>query len=444
MTDRNLHRLPAVLTGMKRAVAVVIACLAAAAAPAAHADEPVAEVLRDTPLAAYGGWAAWSRAEGDRYQLVFRDPQGTTVVPTLPASSKPYDVSLGPDANGNVVAVYQRCFSDDCEIRRLSTASGREQKLDSIDSPRYREATPSIWRSTVVFTRRVRGCDVPYVKRLDSSRPSRRLLQRKCLQVAAGRTAIRGTRIFTSGLDLSQADENGAGRKTSEVRRYSARASGSKVVLSQAFGEESNLFGQIAVDESHVTTVRIGVNRPHAFVRVRTTGGTAFESRAHLALTGAFAKSSSGTSLYLQAQDDESDSCTEPTPVPCRVIRSTQSPFGRVVRPLPPELTVAYEGEARQSQPLTIRGRLSRKVVGDGEILRTEPVANTVVELKRRTATQPERFEDTPYRAVTGPDGGYTIVVAPPIPREPWYTTVAATSQIATWAGRGTVGLAAP
>jgi hypothetical protein len=419
--QRNLCPAPAVVVGMKRAVLVLIACLAAVPVPSAHADEAVDQVLRETPLAGYGGWAAWSRTVGDRHQLVFRNPQGVIVIPTLPTSSRPYDVSLGPDANSNVVAVYQRCTSSGCDIRRLSTASGREQTLRSVSSPTYREATPAIWRSTVAFTRRVRGCDVPYVKDLRSSRPSKRLLRTKCLQTAAGHMAVRGTRIFASSLDLSGTDENGSGRKVSEIRRYSSGGGATKIIARQTFGEESNLFGQLAIDESHVTTVRVGVHGPHAFVRVRTTGGTAFASPAHLALTGAFAKSSSGTSLYLQAQDDETDSCG---PVPCRVIRSPQSPFGRVVRSLPPQLTI---------EP-GFSGSLTRLVVADGEVLRTDPVPGVTVALKRRVNEQPERFEDTPFRAVTGPDGRYSIVA----PGETRATAVAATEPVATWAGRGT------
>ena len=409
---------------MKRAVLVLFACLAAVPAPTARADEAVAEVLRESPIAAYGGWSAYSRSVGFRYQLVFRSPQGETVVPTLETSSRPWDVSLGPDENSNVVAVYKRCFSDDCEIRRLSTASGRVTKLTAVDSPDFREATPAIWRDTVVFTRRIRGCDVPYVKRLSSRAPSRRLLRSKCVQTAPGHTAIRGTRIVVSSVDLSQADENGAGRKTSEVRRYSAKTSGpgSAVLLRQGFGEESNRFGQVAIDEHHVTTVRYGVRQPHAFVRVRTFGGTPAEVPANVPLTGAFAKSSSGTHLYLEAMDDEIDTCVGQ--VPCRLVEAVHSPFGRQVRELAPRLTI---------EP-GFSGTLTKRIVSDGEVLRTDPVPGVVVELKRRTTTIPERFEDTPFRGVTGPDGRYTIAA----PGETRATAVAQTQPVATWAGRGT------
>lgn len=412
----------------------------------ARADEAIDQVLRETPLAAHAGWSAWSRAEAGRYRLVLRDPSGTIVRPTLPASSRPWDVSLGPDARGDVVAVYQRCDTRGCDIRRLNVESGREDTLGSVSSPTYREATPAIWRSRVAFTRRVRGCDVPYVKDLASRAPSRRLLRSKCLTTPAGHLAIRGTRVVVSSLDLSEADANGAGRKTAEVRRYSAKAGGpsSAVLLRLGFGEESNLFGQVALDEHHVTTVRHGVRQPHAFVRVQTFGGTPAEVRAHVPLTGSFAKPSDGRSLYLEAQDDEIDSCSGS--VPCRVIVGDRSPFGRQVRTLAPRLTVEYvtdrPGRPRQNEPLPFRGALTRAVVQDGQVIRTEPVTGAAVELRRRTLT--DTYEDTAYRGITGPDGRYEIVVPPPLPREPWFTAVAATPRIATWAGRGTVGQSAP
>jgi hypothetical protein len=61
------------------------------------------------------------------------------------------------------------------------------------------------------------------------------------------------------------------------------------------------------------------------------------------------------------------------------------------------------------------------------------------VELYHRTGTNPERFEATGLRAVTGADGSYSIVL-PSAGADPWYTAVAATPGIPTWAGRGTVG----
>ena len=150
----------------------------------------------------------------------------------------------------------------------------------AVSSPSFDEATPAIWRSTVVFTRRVRGCDVPYVKDLRSSAPSRRLLHAQ-VPADAGRAGEHPRDAHpVSSVDLSGADEHGAGRKTSEIRRYSARGGGSSVLLRQTFGEASNLFGQVAQDDRFAWTVRTGIHQANAFVRIPSGRATRQEVRA--------------------------------------------------------------------------------------------------------------------------------------------------------------------
>jgi hypothetical protein len=195
-----------------------------------------------------------------------------------------------PDDDHDVVAVYRSCGAGGCDIRRYDTAGGHGVKLRTVSSPSYDEATPAIWGATVVFTRRVHGCDVPYVKNLRSSAPSRRLLKHKCLTTPAGHASIRGSRIVISSVDLSHTDRGGAGPKTSELRRYSSRAGGSLVIARQTFGEESNLFGQVAQDDRFAYTVRIGFHRANTFVRVPWSGGRLEEVRAFRTPTDAFAK----------------------------------------------------------------------------------------------------------------------------------------------------------
>jgi hypothetical protein len=87
------------------ALGVIVATLTAATAPAA-ADAVVATLERDTPVAAYGGVVAWSAfdASTDRYQLVLHQGGVTAAAPVAPAA-RPFDVSLGPDARGRVVAL---------------------------------------------------------------------------------------------------------------------------------------------------------------------------------------------------------------------------------------------------------------------------------------------------------------------------------------------------
>jgi hypothetical protein len=427
-----------------RKLVPALAALALIPSAPAAADQAIAEIGRESPVAAYGGWEAWSAFDeaSGRYALTLRDPQGAVKAAPLPPAATPWDVSLGPDAAGNVVAVYRSCGASGCDVRRLNVVTGRDQALQTVSSPRYDEATPAIWRSMAVFTRHVGRCDVPYVKDLSSSRPSRRLLKSRCLTTPAGQAAIRGSRIVISSMDLSHADSNGAGRKTSELRVYSSRAAGSRVIDQQTFGEESNLFGQVALDARYAYTVHYGLHPATAFVRVAFSGGAPQEVRALRELTGAFAKPSANGSIYVERQGGEEAGCDGFTDVPCRLVEAPSSPWlGQ--RTLTPQLSVAYVGQPRRGQPLTFTGALTQQSAAGNSIAGTAPLAGVAVELYHRTGSSPERFEATGLRAVTAADGSYSIVL-PTAGADPWYTAVAATPGVATWAGRGTVGSVAP
>jgi hypothetical protein len=425
---------------MSRVIALLLLVAAAVAAvPAsASADEAVAETARPTPLAAYGGWSAWSRTDaGGRYVLQLRSPGGDVRDAPLPSSSAPWDVSLGPDAGGAVTAVYRRCRARGCDVDRLDIASGRTETLRAVSSPSFDEATPAIWRSTVVFTRRVRGCDVPYIRNLGSSAPSRRLLRSKCLQTGAGQASIRGTRILVSSLDMGGADANGAGVKVSEIRRYSAKGGGSSVIERQSFGEESNLFGQVAQDERFAWTVRTGSHQANTFVQIPFGNGDTREVRAFRTLGTGFAHTPDVGSLYLELQDPSG--CSDFDAVPCRIVAAQADPFGATAHALTPELTVSYAGTPRIGQPLAFSGALTRRIVAGGEQLRVDPVPGVSVDLRARVGQSPETFVGTGLTATTAADGGWAITL-PSLPGSPWYTAVAATPDVVTWAGRGTVG----
>jgi hypothetical protein len=423
------------------------ALLALALVPAAPAatDQAIAEIGRQSPVAAYGGWQAWSRYDDatHRYTLMLQAPGQPAAAARLSSSSRPFDVSLGPDANQNVVAVYQRCGSSGCDVRRYNTASGSDAKLSTVSSPSYDEATPAIWGSTVVFTRRVHGCDVPYVKSLSSSASSRRLLKSKCLQTDPGQASMRGSRIIISSVDTSGADSNGAGLKVAELRKYSSTSSGSQVLVKQSFGEESNYFGQVAQDDRFAYTVRVGIHQANTFLRVSFSSGKSEEVRAFRTLTAAFARPSANASLYVESQDEEGPACDGFDDVPCRLVRAPAIPFGGVQRTLTPQLTVAYQGQPRTGQPLPFSGTLAQQVVSGNSVVSTTGLAGVSVGLYHRTESKPEHFDDTGLRAVTGADGSYATVL-PAAAGDPWYTAVAATPDVPTWAGRGTVGSVAP
>jgi hypothetical protein len=430
---------------LRRLLPVAILALALVPTAPAGADQAVAEMARQGPVAAYAGWEAWSSyndATG-RYTLMVAVPGQPAAPVGIATSSRPFDASMGPDRDKNVAVVYQRCGSRGCDIRRYNTASGHDVKLSTVSSPSYDEATPAIWGANVVFTRRVHGCDVPYVKDLGSSAPSRRVLKSKCLQTAPGHVSIRGTRVVVSSVDTSGADSNGAGLKVAELRRYSTKGGGSQVMVRQSFGEESNFFGQVAQDDRFAYTVRVGIHQANTFMRVAHSGGKPEEVRAFRTLTGAFAKPAANTSLYVESQGGEETSCDGFTDIPCRIVLAPALPFGGAQRTLTPQLTVAYEGQPRAGQPLPFTGTLSQQVVSGNSVVSTTPLAGVPVGLFHRTGSSPERFVDTGLKAVTGAAGSYRIVL-PAAAGDPWYTAAAATAPVPTWAGRGTVGSVAP
>jgi hypothetical protein len=431
---------------LRRLLPIAILGLALVPTAPAAADQAVAEIARQAPVAAYGGWEAWSRYDEPtgRYALMVAAPGKPAAPAGISTSSRPFDLSLGPDSNHNVAAVYQRCGSSGCDIRRYSTASGKDVQLSSVSSPSYSEATPAIWGSNVVFTRRVSGCDVPYVKDLSSSASSRRLLKSKCLQTDAGHVSIRGTRVIISSVDMSGADANGAGIKVAELRKYSTKSSGSQVMVTQSFGEESNYFGQVAQDDNFAYTVRIGVHPANTFMRISYSSGKPEEVRAFRTLTDGFAKPAANTSLYVEEQGGEdATACDGFTDIPCRIVFAPAVPFGGAQRTLTSQLTVAYQGQPQNGQPLPFSGTLTQQVVAGNNVVSTTPLVGVPVGLYHRTGSNPERFLDIGLTALTGADGSYLIVL-PAAAGDPWYTAAAATAPVPTWAGRGTEGSVAP
>jgi hypothetical protein len=424
---------------MRRTIALLLAAagIVAAIPASASADEAIAETERPAPLASFGGWSAWSAADaGGRYLLKLRTPQGEIRDAPYPSSKTPWDITMGPDATGRAVAILRRCRPSGCDLERLDLLTGRIQPLRSVSSPRFDEAAPAIWGSTVAFTRRIRGCDVPYVKDLRSRAPSRRLLRAKCLQTGAGQVSVRGTRIVVSSVDLTRADAHGAGLKVSEIRRYSATKAGSSVLLRQGFGEEPNLFGQIAQDGRDVWTVRYGTGRG-SFLRLRADGTHRQEIWAFRTLAAGFTRTPELGSLYVELRGE--GTCSDFDVVPCRIVAAPGDPFGSTPRALTPELTVAYAGPGHFGQPLAFSGRLFRRIVRAGRVLRTEAMPGVSLDLRARVGESPERFTGTGLTATTAADGRWKMTL-PALTGNPWFTAVAATPGIPTWAGRGTVG----
>jgi hypothetical protein len=112
-------------------------------------------------VAAYHGWAAWSRADSvaNAYALVLRSPDGAVSLAPISERASPFDVELGPDGSG-VAAVYSRCSDtatlQGCHIYelKLGVTGATEQMLAAPGSSVHE---PAIWDGLLVFLRRNPG-----------------------------------------------------------------------------------------------------------------------------------------------------------------------------------------------------------------------------------------------------------------------------------------------
>lgn len=142
----------------------------------ARADDLVTTATRPTPVSAYAGRIAWSAFDPAQNAYVLMTSVGgvPSVVPVAPRSV-PFDVDLGPDENGDTVAVYSRCRQEPgprapatgnvitqlpvwetgrgCDIYRFTFATGRETPIAVANSPTASEFLPTVWKARVAFAR---------------------------------------------------------------------------------------------------------------------------------------------------------------------------------------------------------------------------------------------------------------------------------------------------
>jgi hypothetical protein len=140
--------------------ASVIVALGCATAPAARAGALTPLVLdaNGVSVAAYGGWAAWSRADvtTGHNALVIHSPLGVISLAPVAESATPFDVELGPSGSG-VAAVYSRCANaaatKGCHIEELELGAtgATERTLTPPGGGSVHE--PAIWKGHLVFLR---------------------------------------------------------------------------------------------------------------------------------------------------------------------------------------------------------------------------------------------------------------------------------------------------
>ena len=163
------------------------------AAPAAAAPTVLSPEQRPPEVAGWDGtvvWSSFDRADGRHHLMVSRGGGAPERLPVPPADS-PFDVDLGTNATGSTYAVYSRCIEPgaepdlprtNCDLYRLALASGREEHLTGLSSPRWDEREPTIMAGRIAFVRRERhGGATKDVLRIGDTAPdagnTRRLTQ---------------------------------------------------------------------------------------------------------------------------------------------------------------------------------------------------------------------------------------------------------------------------
>jgi hypothetical protein len=145
-------------------VAGTAAALLVAAAPAAAADTEIATLPSRTALDALDGHVLWSVQDDatQAWRLVDYSNGAQRPLPVA-TSSSPFDVDLGHDRRGRLVAVYSRCreaLREDganfgrrgCDIFRYAFATARETKVRSVSSRRD-DYEPTLWHARIAYVR---------------------------------------------------------------------------------------------------------------------------------------------------------------------------------------------------------------------------------------------------------------------------------------------------
>jgi hypothetical protein len=435
-------------------LAALVGPIVLAMAGAARADVMVAELTANVPIAAHGGWVAWSAYDSGtgRFRLMVAPHGGAPAAAPVAGARRAFDVSLGPGTRGRTVALYTRCRQIDrgCDVYRYDLVSRRETRLAAVSSPQEDEAWPVQWGDRVAFVRRhatggrgeIEDCDVPFVKTLSSRAPSRRLDRGSCARVTG--MSLRGTRL----VEVTFGSSPPATRFDSQVRLLDARGGAVRVLARQGSGEESNIFASPGQTARTIRVTRTGVHPQPAFVGIDAASGRPTEVLAHANLTGPLAVDERGDTWYVEGGEFRGDDCAH-SPVPCRLVRASADPLSATERPLLASLTISSPSAATPApvfgDPFVLSGRLARTIVSGSRVVRTEPIPGIRLELLRRVTVPGgtnERFEPTGVFATTGPGGSWSVSLAAP-PAEPWFSAVTRTGAPevpTTYAGRGTVG----
>lgn len=165
---------PSTLSAVLMAAVAALVLGGAMAAAAAQAETVLAREWAPSKVSHFGGMTAWSRLDPRTglYRLVVHDGQREHVPPIEPRAV-PFDIDLGRDRGGDVVAAYSRCereprvdegaprlpvwaTGEGCDLFLYSPEGGSARVETRIAGPSTDESSeflPSIWRGRVAFAR---------------------------------------------------------------------------------------------------------------------------------------------------------------------------------------------------------------------------------------------------------------------------------------------------
>jgi hypothetical protein len=182
------------------ALALLTAALLAATAAGAGADTLVAPAPGARNLTANGGYIVWAApADGGRWRLTVRAPDGTITTPAIADFGAPPRAQIGSTgfaiAGRRLLAVYSRCQGASaiagCDVYGYDLRAGTEERIAKLSSRTYSETAPSIELGRLAFVRRGGGPRPGlYYYALGSTAAPRRLTTR-----LARETATNGTRV---------------------------------------------------------------------------------------------------------------------------------------------------------------------------------------------------------------------------------------------------------
>lgn len=163
---------------------LLAAALTLALASAAHAAPtatPIATVATSqAPIAAYGGWVAWSEPDAEGKWSVWTWHAGERRRLDLQRRDVPFDLDVGPGPDGTPTVAFSWCAKDPdpappfgvlpgataqrCGLYAIDLVHGIRDGIPSVVVPRSERgsslSTPSLWGNRIAYQERVAGTPV--------------------------------------------------------------------------------------------------------------------------------------------------------------------------------------------------------------------------------------------------------------------------------------------